>query len=69
MMTTLLPIPFHPRATDADIVGAIAEQISADMDKHLIGPRARPFLQQKLRRLEQVYGKAGLRLRQRTDLE
>jgi hypothetical protein len=24
-MTTLLPIPFHPRATDEDIVMAIAE--------------------------------------------
>jgi hypothetical protein len=57
----------------ATIVDAIAEQLRADMDKHLFGRRARAFLQLKLRRLEELYGpkavKAALRLRRRADLE
>jgi hypothetical protein len=59
--------------TDQDVIAAIAEQINADLDKHLFGRRARVFLQQKLRRLEQVYGvkavKAGLRLQRREAAE
>lgn len=71
--TTLLPVPFHPHATDTDVIAAIAEQISADMDKHLFGRRARVFLQQKLRRLEALYAvkivNAALRLQRRQEKE
>jgi hypothetical protein len=28
-MTTLLPAPYHPRATDADVIAAIAEVLRA----------------------------------------
>lgn len=56
-------------ATADDIIAAIAEQISADLDKHLFGRRARVLLQQKLRRLEGLYSvkvvNAALRLQRR----
>ena len=60
-------------ATDEDIVEALAEQINADLDKHLFGRRARVFLQLKLRRLEGLYGvnivNAALRLQRRQERE
>jgi hypothetical protein len=68
MKTTLLPVPFHPHASDEDIVPAIAEQFSADMDKHLFDRRARHSFK-KVHRREQVYGRkvvrAALRLHYR----
>jgi len=58
-------------ASAAIVVEVLAEQLAADMDRHLFSRRARPFLQLKLRRLEEVYGRkitrAALRLRWRQD--
>jgi hypothetical protein len=45
----------------ADVIEVLAEQLGADMDRHLFSWRAPFFLQLKLDRLGQVYGKATVR--------